>query len=88
MGVSSSTFTVWIGGSSGVRPAAPWAREGSAASPRGTSVRAQTAIVRALADALRYHAARGEAAISLREQLVEELARLGLRPSRNVTGDR
>jgi hypothetical protein len=50
------------------------------------SVRAQAAIVRALADALEHHIASGDAADSLRDQLVEELARLGLRPSRKVSG--
>lgn len=54
---------------------------------RGASVRAQTAVVRALADALKHHTARGDAAESLREQLIEELARLGLRPSRKAMDD-
>ena len=46
------------------------------------SLRAQTAIVRSLADALKHHAARGDAtASSIREQLAEELARLGLQLS-------
>jgi hypothetical protein len=45
---------------------------------RTSSVRAQTAIVRTLADALRHHTASGEAAQSLRQQLVEEVSRLRL----------
>ena len=45
---------------------------------RSSSVRAQTAIVRTLADALRHHTASGEAAQSLRQQLVEEVSRLRL----------
>jgi hypothetical protein len=43
-----------------------------------SSVRAQTAVVRTLADALKHHTASGEAADSLRKQLMEELSRLGL----------
>ena len=43
------------------------------------SVRAQTAVVRSLANALEQVAPSSEAAIALREQLAEELARLGYR---------
>jgi hypothetical protein len=46
--------------------------------PPISSVRAQTAIVRTLADALKHHTASGEAGDSLRKQLMEELSRLGL----------
>ncbi|HZU85366.1 MAG TPA: hypothetical protein VE987_20685 [Polyangiaceae bacterium] len=41
------------------------------------SVRAQTAVVRSLADALGHLGPTSDAAASLCEQLVEELARLG-----------
>jgi hypothetical protein len=41
------------------------------------SVRAQSAIVRTLADAIAHHEASGDAADGLREQLVEEMDRLG-----------
>ncbi len=41
------------------------------------SVRAQSAIVRTLADALEQLALPGDLALGLREQLAEELARLG-----------
>jgi hypothetical protein len=41
------------------------------------SVRAQTAVVRSLADALEQLAPSSESAVSLRQQLAEELARLG-----------
>jgi hypothetical protein len=41
------------------------------------SVRAQSAIVRTLADAIAHHEASGDAAEGLREQLVEEMDRLG-----------
>jgi hypothetical protein len=43
------------------------------------SVRAQTAIVRSLADALEQLSPLSDAAIDIREQLQEELARLGSR---------
>ena len=46
--------------------------------PPVSSVRAQTAIVRTLADALKHHTASGETADGLRKQLMEELSRLGL----------
>jgi hypothetical protein len=42
------------------------------------SVRAQSAVVRSLRDAIEYLAARGDSADGLREQLVEELERLHL----------
>jgi hypothetical protein len=41
------------------------------------SVRAQSAIVRTLADALGQHGSSSEAGVAICEQLVEELARLG-----------
>ncbi|HSY23648.1 MAG TPA: hypothetical protein VK841_16085 [Polyangiaceae bacterium] len=37
----------------------------------------QSAIVRTLADAIKHHEAQGDAADGLREQLVEEMDRLG-----------
>jgi hypothetical protein len=89
MGVSSSTFAARIGDSRSDRVTSAGVHGAEAGGrSRVPSVRAQTAIVRALADALKHHTARGDATESLREQLVEELARLGLRPSRDVVGDR
>lgn len=83
----SSAFAPWIRSSNDRRvPSAPARDVSPKRSSPAPSVRAQTAIVRALADALQHHTAAGDAADSLREQLVEELARLGLRPSRKVTG--
>jgi hypothetical protein len=43
------------------------------------SVRAQSAVVRTLADALKQQGLSGDTVKSLNEQLAEELARLGLR---------
>lgn len=87
--MSSSTFVTSMRSSSERRPPSVPAREADPKrSSPAPSVRAQTAIVRALADALERHIASGEAAESLREQLVEELARLGLRPSRKVSDAR
>jgi hypothetical protein len=64
--MSNSTNARWMGNADGEH--------------RIASVRAQTAIVRTLADALKRHEASGEvaAADSLRAQLIEELSRLGL----------
>lgn len=55
----------------------PWAL-GSFDDPHAPpSVRAQTAVVRSLADALEQLAPSSDSALSIRQQLAEELARLG-----------
>jgi hypothetical protein len=55
----------------------PWML-GSSDDPNAPpSVRAQTAVVRSLADALEQMAPSSDSAVSLRQQLAEELARLG-----------
>jgi hypothetical protein len=60
---------------------AKWASsEGLADEPQAPpSVRAQTAVVRTLADALKHLSPTSDIALALQEQLQEELARLGLR---------
>jgi len=61
----------------------PWmlgSFEGSAEDTEGpASVRAQTAVVRTLADTLEQLAPSSDAAVAIRQQLAEELARLGYR---------
>ncbi|HEY4012882.1 MAG TPA: hypothetical protein VGM06_06075 [Polyangiaceae bacterium] len=52
------------------------------------SVRAQSAVVRTLADALEQLALPGDMAVGLREQLAEELARLGSRIEEAAALDR
>jgi hypothetical protein len=47
--------------------------------PSPPAVRAQTAVVRSLTDAIEQFAPSSDIAVALREQLVEELARLGSR---------
>ncbi|HXX70612.1 MAG TPA: hypothetical protein VEK07_25740 [Polyangiaceae bacterium] len=86
--MASSAFSAKAGGSSERPPAAPGREDDPKRRSRASAVRAQAAIVRALADTLELYAAGGSAPESLREQLVEELARLGLRPSRKVSGGR
>ena len=49
-----------------------------------SSVRAQSAVIRTLVDAIERLNARGDAAEGLREQLVEELARLQQQQAANV----
>jgi hypothetical protein len=55
----------------------PWTLGSSDDLHASPSVRAQTAVVRSLADALEQLAPTSDSAVSLREQLAEELARLG-----------
>lgn len=81
--------SAWMGGSSDRSGSSiPGRNLDPRRGSRSSAVRAQAAIVRALADAFEHYAAIGCAPESLREQLVEELARLGLRPSRKVSGER
>ncbi|MGA7119310.1 MAG: hypothetical protein WBY94_04390 [Polyangiaceae bacterium] len=55
----------------------PWMLGSSDDAHASPSVRAQTAVVRSLADALEQLAPSSDSAASLRQQLAEELARLG-----------
>jgi hypothetical protein len=61
----------------------PWTLGSFEGSPEDTegpaSVRAQTAVVRTLADTLEQLAPSSDAAVAIRQQLAEELARLGYR---------
>jgi hypothetical protein len=57
----------------------PWNLDPSDELHATPSVRAQTAVVRSLANALEQVAPSSAAATALREQLAEELARLGYR---------
>jgi hypothetical protein len=55
----------------------PWMLGSSEDMNASPSVRAQTAVVRSVADALQQAAPSSDTAVSLRQQLAEELARLG-----------